>query len=945
MAATQTHPRRAPAHRSVSLLHGQHQRRSPLQDTDSSADSNSKKSGSPSSLQALGKISSGESSNADQWFNESNNEAGGNSGAFTDNDPPFFMRNNSSKSQTPPDVQQQQQQSRPAIGGDLPPRMALLGTDGSSTEDYRGVIDDLTIENKKLKKRLKKYETLHDAHLHDQKLFEVRFHGLPPDKKSELEETLQKFAASLGNNRFPTNAFDGLMPSLMDKNASPAPQTDSAYASNSASGAGSSSRSAVETRSGVSGGQTAALRRDNIHSYLHHIPEGLLPQTNPTNMPERTKQKLVVRRLEQIFAGKGAALHGHQHPQQQQEVSNMAARADKAEYPSQLSRQEGVREAHIMSEEGEKQVDLAETTAAKGHFSPPTDKENTSPEQAIARPEGEQRPTCPLDLDPHRAQVPADNMRYIRHLGFSPSTHSSPDISDEGRGWVYLNILINMAQLHTINVTTEFVRKAVATRSSNFEVSSDGRKVRWKGGSPITRESSMAGGSSTGHIGLDTPEGQSPNKRPKLSHRDSYRSQVSNTESKLLYTPMFCNRSSTDGTDYTSEDEETMLMSGQAPIAGDSSGMASSGMHTSATRTRKRQRDDGPVIFYQNARFCTDLSGDAGAQYNRNAPLYEPITETVVGEPQTNASGIIAERRGPLVQASELPVPMDLNDNPIPEAMEIAFPLPSVVAERKDEISPIDLEVSGIGGVWPTDNFAIMVESRHAKLDQAEKPQHTRRQYLSTRLSKLWPSSAAAPPSLPSISKQIVKSSRKDLPPSELPPALGFLSQSEDYDSDNDDDDVSASPVSDRDSVPEAIPQPVQVHPWWDEDEDEYDDDMDDDESDGSVDMLATAREMDPEAIRLREREYDANMAERLAEEIPAGSSAATAGGGSGFGSPAHGMSNEEYQQAMAEHRARRGVMRRSTTADSMKVLVQGARATSSDGEDEEMADAVSVTS
>jgi len=64
--------------------------------------------------------------------------------------------------------------------------------------------------------------------------------------------------------------------------------------------------------------------------------------------------------------------------------------------------------------------------------------------------------------------------------------------------------------------------------------------------------------------------------------------------------------------------------------------------------------------------------------------------------------------------------------------------------------------------------------------------------------------------------------------------------------------------------------------------------DEDDDESDdGSIDLLATAREIDPEAIRAREREYDSNIAERLAEGIPAGSSAATAGGGSGSNSPA----------------------------------------------------------
>jgi len=52
------------------------------------------------------------------------------------------------------------------------------------------------------------------------------------------------------------------------------------------------------------------------------------------------------------------------------------------------------------------------------------------------------------------------------------------------------------------------------------------------------------------------------------------------------------------------------------------------------------------------------------------------------------------------------------------------------------------------------------------------------------------------------------------------------------------------------------------------------------------IDFLAHARRVDPELIGKAERQYDAEMAERLAEEIPAGSSAATAGGGSGWGSP-----------------------------------------------------------
>ncbi|KAK5279622.1 hypothetical protein LTR16_007524, partial [Cryomyces antarcticus] len=91
-----------------------------------------------------------------------------------------------------------------------------------------------------------------------------------------------------------------------------------------------------------------------------------------------------------------------------------------------------------------------------------------------------------------------------------------------------------------------------------------------------------------------------------------------------------------------------------------------------------------------------------------------------------------------------------------------------------------------------------------------------------------------------------------------------------------------------------------------------------DDESDGSLDLLATAREIDPATIRAREREYDSNMAERLAEEIPAGSSAATAGGGSGFASPVDGVDSADYVKAKSRQKTL--TRKRARTDDSMAV-------------------------
>lgn len=521
---------------------------------------------------------------------------------------------------------------------------------------------------------------------------------------------------------------------------------------------------------------------------------------------------------------------------------------------------------------------------------------------------------------------------------------------------MYLNLLINMAQLHTINVTADFVRKALTERSTKFELSPDGRKVRWKGGRSVTRTSSSGGGSSNERTGVDTPDRLSPRKRPKLSHRDSHRSGNSNPQAKsaraqtennkFVYTPLFFHKDSTDGTESSSEEEEDSEESPYPiPLAGDSSGMTSSGVRTTSTK-RKKNQDDGPIIFYNNARFCTDLSGDRKTTGNTNAPPYTTLTSMPVGQPQQPTATTTYERRGPLAKAAELPEPMDIGDNPIPASMELTFPPRSPLESQKKSIEPIALEVTGIGGVWPADNFAIAVESRHARIDQdsapsVDDPAPTKR--IPEQFARILKESGAGHKLRSAMHKQqIVVTNVKELPPSELPPALGFpFGEDSTGDDESDvDDEMSVSPESPHVFPPSAAPQPVELH-YTSSDGEDDEDESDDESDDGSLDLLAAARQLDPEAIREQEREYDANMAERLAEEIPAGSSAATAGGGSGFASPDEsGMNREEYQRAVREARARPGSLQRSKMTDSMKVQeLPQSDAASSEGDSEDKAD------
>ena len=989
-----THPRRPPAHKSVSLLHSRGSR--PISESASSSDSEKAQpsqvrrsptaTDSPSSLEALGgRNSSGETSNAEKWFEKSNNEVRDSSTTFVDNDPPFFMRNCSSES--PPDPQNSDLRHFSGVddgANSLPLHTELLqlGTEGSSVDDFRSVIDDLTVENKKLKRRLKKYEKLHDSHLKDEKLFEVRIHGLPPDKKKELEETLRKFASSLGTtgaNAFPADGYSSLLP-LLKQAKTVSSQTslqnaDSAYASMSASGQGTVSQSGIDNKQKDTPTQYMAARRKNIHSYLHHIPEGLLPQQNPSTMTERARKKLVVRRMEQLFAGKGALPGGPEQSMQQQEVSQTAARAERSalEAQGQLAGKEGSREAHIMKQDAEEQMSSTENRSEEKVTGKQSEKRKLpqpnpykrSPDSAVE----EQRPTRPLDLDPHRAQVPAENIRYMRQMGFSPPDPYAGRSPEEDHGWIYLNFLINMAQLHTINVTSEFVRKALGEYSNKFEVSSDGRRVRWKGAASLTRNSSSGGGSSNERMSNETNDGQTPRKRAKLTHSNVARSNFQNgglsshpaqcsraESSRHVYTPLFSHRDESDTDESSSEEEEDSEESPQHPalIAGNSSGMTSSRMRTSsgvpgASVRKKQMREDGPIIFYNNARFCTDLSGDRKPTGSNGGPVYTPASSLPVGKPVTTADQTL-EKRGPLAEASSLPEPMDLSDNPIPESLEVSFPpdSPSKPPSSNGQ-DPIELEVTGIGGVWPADNFSISVDSRHASTPDLQNPNAIiplETKALPPRVRQILESSGITPKSHPVINKQFVASAVRGLPPSELPPALAFMpvdDESLDEDSDADDDDASEAPPSPGALPPSAAPQRVDFqYPLSEADDDEEEDDSDDEESDDEVDFLATARQIDPEAVRLQEREYDANMAERLAEEIPAGSSAATAGGGSGFASPTDGFDSQVLRQARREARAQAAKMVRMKTSDS---LVVRARNNSSSGdsdedEDDEMSDA-----
>ena len=851
------------------------------------------------------------------------------------------------------------------------------------------MIDDLTVENRKLKERLRKYEASYSAHLEKDKLFEVKIHGLPAKKKRELEETLRSFAASLDGSSdtsakpLPRSAHHHtFVPSKNTSlSSSMSRPVDSAYASISNSGPTSTSTlNRIGADRGVHNQQNS--KAQNVQSFLHNIPEGLFLKHSPV-MTERQKKKIVVRRLEQLFTGKkGSIVGAHSQPLQQQEVSESATVADRA-VSLKRSSTEGVREAYILPYE----MDVG----AKGHVKladdlshEMNDLRGLSDSTADVSPDStlEQRPTRPLDLDPDRAQIPSDNVDYIRHLGLSTPSFGrgiSSGVEANGDGWMYLNLLINMAQLHIVNVTPDFIRSAIADLSDRFQLSGDGRKVRWRDGIDGTRFSSDSDASSEHNrppMNSDSLDGAN-RKRRKIDVRrfssvpidisDRNPSSWTTRQNPLAYKPLFHHRvSSSDeltsygesespfGYGYAYADESRTGRFSRVPQ------LRSRGSY-SISGGRARRRDDGPIVFYSGAQFCTDLSGDRGI-------LSTPLHETAVGKDSysnhtQNALGCNLRLGAPNISRTPSgsllpfrPFKDYSKGSDIFQTSEMRPKTPDLVVDEDSDLdaslewassrptpakSPISFSASGLGGTQPADHFAVKVETRRtildihtqAKLSNFSAPGPGSRKLLHTipksslqkwerpdseeiitsGLASLY---ASSPPKvqlaedLP-VQTEIVSTQFSRLEPSALPAPLGYYAALSSSDSDSEFNSSSSSfsgtshlrgqesfgPRSYKSvsNYASKLP-PAQDSTEKEHDSDEVQDDEDeddDDDSDESIDMLAPARQVDPKTVATREEEYELQASRKMVEELPAGSSAATVDGGSGFLSPGSDSSGD----------------------------------------------------
>ncbi|KAF4456204.1 hypothetical protein F53441_1623 [Fusarium austroafricanum] len=656
----------------------------------------------------------------------------------------------------------------------------LTTTHSSSSDDYRSVIDDLTLEIQQLRKELKRYKQPGPALLHKDKLFEIKLYGLPQKKKRELETILRDLATDLDgspeasssqkrkkispHNRDHIYSKSGVQrsqaPSSPSSSLRPA---DSAYASMSADDESS------RTPSYLTIVPSTTSSKGKVNGYLRDVPDGLYPQH--VIMTDKERKSLVVRRLEQFFTGRSDSADISKMSPLRPGSSFIMARvvadtqvADSSSaYQLPTHEPEPIREARFLPLEQQSRAWEGQChLSAHGSASDPK-KDNMETEGngkglvSSTKPFPllpllpKQRPTRPCDLDPDRAQIPSENMNYIRHLDLLspdilPGQQSIQDIHLDSEGWVSLNLLYNLAQLHFINVTPDFVRSAVLEISTRFQLSTDGHKIRWRGGSKDTKFSS--------HISIHDSQESPPvnnidgsektrehQKRSPFISNESQSGGLNKNVSafdpqfyarveSFRYKPLFLCEGSSDAN--TSQDASVC-----SPIAVDDYNPGDSGLGLNYSRgsVGKLQRRDGAITYYSGVPFCTDLSGDPvdvsptirmpWSGQNREDP--QQSSDFVRSLQQTTPGSSISYR--PLTGRDQSlrqltsathendDKDQDLINTNCRQASDIELNLIWNDDQQQHMSHQQPLEPCGLGGVLPDDHFMVVVDTKRPKQD------------------------------------------------------------------------------------------------------------------------------------------------------------------------------------------------------------------------------------
>jgi hypothetical protein len=414
---------------------------------------------SPPRVESLsGKRSLGGGNNATRCFEEYNTEVQKHNKASMNDDSPFFVDNSPSIETSP--------------GG-----LSQLDTDYVTTETFRTIVDDLTVQIGSLKKRLRRDEKPNSLISESRKPFEIKVHSLKADEKHELERILHRFVSDLPTRSVSEDTasqYGDILPSV-EPYTTMSPQL-STLGTRAAQISGSASVRRFSPS--VSDRRQRGFPDRGSPKPIHIKPTDEKHTNNCMlsleNLELMTTKELVVHRLEQLFAGEDVFSVPGLETLQQPEILQEVAHVENAiiQVWEQQAISESVCAVRILSKETEtvvtstttEQLELTQQSHTS-HLLDPVLREKMT--NNLPRPE----------LGPSR--LVAENVRYIRQIGLSPVHPGSVKLRGDEYEWFYLNVLANMAELHTLNVTSDFIRKAVSELSGHYTVSKDGQKVRW----------------------------------------------------------------------------------------------------------------------------------------------------------------------------------------------------------------------------------------------------------------------------------------------------------------------------------------------------------------------------------------------------------------------------------------------------------------------------------
>ncbi|UZP40352.1 hypothetical protein NXS19_008168 [Fusarium pseudograminearum] len=360
-----------------------------------------------------------------------------------------------------------------------------------------------------------------------------------------------------------------------------------------------------------------------------------------------------------------------------------------------------------------------------------------------------QRATRPCDLDPNRAQVPYENMNYIRHLDLLPPEllprqQSSQGVDLDDEGWVSLNLLYSLAQLHLINVTPDFVRSAISENSTRLQLSTDGHKLLWQGGSKDTNFSSYSSGydtSETPSVG-NVEESEKRRERQKISHFTNnerqlgglgndvpaFDPQVCARVESFRYKPLFALQNSSLG-----HISRGGSVSSAIAADNDNLGKSSLGLENFAGSAGRWQHHEGAITYYSNAPFCIDLTGDPTNFSQTACTPSSSQTRENSQQPSDSARSPRRTTSGSYISYTPLTGQyQDLrrrisakvggNNNRVQDLMTDSsqqssyIELDSVWNDDQQDIGQQLLEPCGLG-VLPYDHFRVVVDTKRPKQD------------------------------------------------------------------------------------------------------------------------------------------------------------------------------------------------------------------------------------